>query len=129
MKRVIAGVIPQTTTTATAVVIWVPTPLAAQLTCLLKSRHGFSTMTAQCMFPGVHHSINHAHIHGLPLLLIPTSFHSLQKPTTRIPIMELGGMIGLFSRNAFNSGNIFNHSFFCFNSGGVSLSRGGGVLI
>ena len=51
-------------------------------------------------------SITHAHICGLPLLSVPTSFHSLQKPTTRIPIMELGGMIGLFSRNAFNSGNI-----------------------
>jgi hypothetical protein len=59
--------------------------------------------------PGIHHSITHAHICGLPLLSIPTSFHLLQKPTIRTPIMELGGMIELFSRNAFNFGNIFNH--------------------
>ena len=107
MRRVIAGVTPQMATTATAVVIWVTTPHTAWLTCLLKPRHGFSTMTAQCMFPGVHHSITHAHICGLPLLLVPTSFHSLQKPTMSIPIVELGGLIELFLRNAFNSGDIF----------------------
>jgi hypothetical protein len=61
---------------------------------------------------GVHHSITHTHIRGLPLLSVPTSFHLFQKPTMRIPIMELGGMIELFSRNAFNSANIFNHSLF-----------------
>ena len=66
-------------------------------------------MTGQCMSPSIHHSITHAHICGLPLLSVPTSFHSLQKPTMMIPIMELEGMIELFSRNAVNSGNIFNH--------------------
>ena len=74
MRRVIIGVIPRMTTTATVVVTRVTTLLVVPLKCLPKLRHGSSAVlekrNGQCMCPR-HLSVTHAHHH------CPTDPHHL----------------------------------------------------